>query len=279
MVFFKKTIFLFCLCWFASTLFAQTATFSVDAGPYRAICPGTQTKIGGSPTASGGSGNYVYTWHPGKYLNDSTKANPTAAPYSTTTYTVFVRDTVNRVTVSDTVTVYVYPNYVNAGPDQTIKQGQTITLHAQTSNDSVVWWSPQKGSMFNQNTLNPDYSSQNAGVDTVLITVKFFHGCVAYDKVIITIEPSTDLVFYNSFSPNGDGSNDSFVIGNLNLYPNNSLEIYNRYGQKVLTQTPYQNDWNGMYLGTELPCGTYFFILDTHDDKGGKHKGEVNIIR
>ena len=276
---FKKINIVVCLCLLAIGLSAQT-TFSVDAGPYRKICPGTSTTLGGNPTASGGSGNYQYVWHPGKHLSDSTISKPIATPNTTTTYTVFVTDTATRKIDTATVTVYVYPYYVNAGHDTTIRQGQTITLHGQVApGDSSIWWKPQHGSMYNQNSLSPDFFSQIPGKDSVLLTVNFYHGCVFYDYLIITVLPSTELFFYNSFSPNGDGANDVFYIGNLNLYPNSSIEIYNRYGQKVLTKTPYENDWNGTYLGTELPCGTYFYILDTHDDKAGKYKGEVTIIR
>lgn len=278
MLFKKTNILLFHLCLLTIGLQAQT-TFSVDAGPYRKICPETSTILGGNPTASGGSGGFQYTWHPGKSLYDSTISNPTAVPNSTTTYTVSVKNLISGETQKDTVTIYVYPYYVNAGPDVIIKQGQAVALHGQAPGDSTVWWSPQLGSMFNQNTLNPDFFSQHAGKDSVALIANFPHGCVLYDYVVITVTPNTDLIFYNSFSPNGDGTNDLFIIGNLELYPNNTLEIYNRYGQKVLTKNPYTNDWNGSYFGAELPCGTYFFILDTHDDKGGKHHGEVNIIR
>jgi gliding motility-associated-like protein len=277
----KKAYILFFCCLAVNGLLAQTSSsFSVNAGAFRRICPKTSTTLGVSPTASGGSGNYQYTWSPSGSLNDPTVSNPIAYPLATTTYTVFVKDlTTGGETSQGTVTVYVYPYSINAGPDQTIKQGQTIALHAQAPGDSVAWWNPQHGGMLNQNTLNPDYYSQIVGHDTVLLIATFPHGCVLYDNVVITVLPSSELVFYNSFTPNGDGSNDSFIIGNLDLYPNNTLEIYNRYGQKVLSQNPYNNDWSGSYLGTELPCGTYFYILDTHDDKGGKHKGEVNIIR
>jgi gliding motility-associated-like protein len=273
----KKIYILFCLL--AIGLSAQTTAVSVDAGPDRKICPGASTTLGGNPTAKGGSGNYTYAWRPTNSLSNYMVSNPVATPSVTTNYAVVVTDLATKETEMNTVTVYVYTYSVNAGRDTTIKQGQTITLHGQAPGDSSVWWAPQTGSFFNQNTLNPDFSSQTVGTDSILLIANFPHGCVLYGHVVIKITPSTELFFYNSFSPNGDGANDSFIIGNIDLYPNNTLEIYNRYGQKVLTKTPYQNDWNGSYLGAELPCGTYFYILDTHDDKAGKYKGEVNIIR
>ncbi len=70
------------------------------------------------------------------------------------------------------------------------------------------------------------------------------------------------------FSPNGDGINDQFIIVGLNqLYPNNSLQIFNRWGAEVLSASPYNNDWNGkaetgFNSGEPLPVGTYWYILD-----------------
>ena len=273
-----KNIIIFCLCLFAGNLSAQ-ATYTVDAGMYKKMCPGTQVAIGGTPTAKPSSGTYTYVWHPGRalYNYDSTKANPIAQPNSTTTFTVIVTDVSNPTEpIRDTATVYVYPYYVNAGPDVTIKAGQTVTLHGQAPGDSSAYWFSGSSSVFNINTLTPDVFP---GVTTTYtLSANFPHGCHLYDNVKVTVIPSTELVFYNSFSPNGDGANDVFYIGNIGLYPDNSLEIYNRYGQKVLTKTSYNNDWDGTYLGNELPGGTYFYILDTHSD-AGKYRGEINIIR
>ncbi len=275
-----KNSIIFCLFLFVGGLSAQS-TYTVDAGSYKKICPGTQANIGGNPTAKPGTGSYSYVWHPGKalYNYDSTKANPIAQPNSTTIYTVYVKDNNNPTAepLKDTVTVYVYPYSVSAGPDVTIKAGQTITLHGQASGDSAVYWnSGSSTSIYNPSTLSPDVFPGFTAVYT--LAAAFPHGCILYDDVKVTVLPSTELVFYNSFSPNSDGVNDVFYIGNLGVYPDNSLEIYNRYGQKVLTKTPYLNDWAGNSLGTDLPSGTYFYILDTHAD-AGKFRGEVNIIR
>ena len=213
-------------------------------------------------------------------MSDSTIANPTASPTITTLYVLSVSDGSGAESTKDTVTVFVYPYWATAGPDITVTQGQTISLHGQVATgDSTVWWVYPFGSVYFQNTLNPDVYAGSPGKDTITLVASFPHGCILYAKEHITVLPSTSLVFYNSFTPNGDGSNDAFFIGNLGMYPNNTLDIYNRYGQKVFSKTGYANDWDGKVFGTELPSGTYFYILDTHDDQGGKYHGEVNIIR
>jgi hypothetical protein len=167
-----KNSIIFCLCLVVGVLSAQTPTYSVDAGPYKRICPGTQANIGGNPTAKPSSGSYKYVWHPGKslYNYDSTKANPIAQPNSTTTFTVYVSDNNNPTAepLKDTVTVFVYPYSVNAGADVTIKSGQTITLHGQAPGDSSVYWNSSGGSIYNPNTLSPDVFRMDVLYTTML---------------------------------------------------------------------------------------------------------------
>nr|WP_247649168.1 gliding motility-associated C-terminal domain-containing protein [Lutibacter sp. B1] len=78
-------------------------------------------------------------------------------------------------------------------------------------------------------------------------------------------------------SPNGDGINDTFVIEGLELYPNNTLKILNRWGAVVYSTTNYKNDWDGiseheLTIGkkTRLPAGTYFYILYLNGKKSSR---------
>lgn len=70
----------------------------------------------------------------------------------------------------------------------------------------------------------------------------------------------------NSFSPNGDGLLDAFVIEGLQNYPGNKLTIFSRWGDVVLEQKNYNNNWNGKRdFEEELPEGTYFYVLDLNN--------------
>ncbi|MBF4465214.1 gliding motility-associated C-terminal domain-containing protein [Flavobacterium sp. LC2016-12] len=84
-------------------------------------------------------------------------------------------------------------------------------------------------------------------------------------------EPPGDLIIHNAISPNGDGVNDSFLIKGISKYPDNRVEIYNRWGIKVFDATSY-NESDIMFRGFSdgrstvnrdagLPAGTYFYIL------------------
>jgi gliding motility-associated-like protein len=75
------------------------------------------------------------------------------------------------------------------------------------------------------------------------------------------------------FTPNGDGINDYFVIEGLELRPNNTVKILNRWGALVYSKHGYANTWNGVSennwtinKGGVLPAGTYYYILELHDE-------------
>jgi gliding motility-associated-like protein len=93
-----------------------------------------------------------------------------------------------------------------------------------------------------------------------------FDGNVVDDPTVT--ELGCTMVF-NEFSPNGDGNNDVLVINCIQNYPNNKLEIYNRWGNIVYEKQGYFNEFSGISngrsiidKGKELPVGTYYYILD-----------------
>jgi gliding motility-associated-like protein len=95
------------------------------------------------------------------------------------------------------------------------------------------------------------------------------------DTIADYLDPTKcDLPFPTSFSPNGDGLNDVFVIPNLAQdYPDFIIQIYNRYGNIVYN---YSNNgskkpkwWNGKSTGRlniqnneVVPSGTYWYVID-----------------
>ncbi|MFV8357731.1 gliding motility-associated C-terminal domain-containing protein [Flavobacterium sp. XS1P32] len=116
--------------------------------------------------------------------------------------------------------------------------------------------------------------------------------CPRTIRVIITVNTGCggtvlscgSVVVHNAFSPNGDGINEKFVIDNIDdtvCYPDNTVEIYNRWGVLVYETKGYNNTSNafeGISVGrsiiqqsTGLPTGTYFYILSyTSLDGTGK---------
>lgn len=74
-------------------------------------------------------------------------------------------------------------------------------------------------------------------------------------------------------SPNGDGTNDFLVIEGMSESPNNSLRIFNRFGQKVFEKINYIDEFTGVsntgsvifsqHIG--LPEGVYYYLVILDD--------------
>lgn len=108
---------------------------------------------------------------------------------------------------------------------------------------------------------------ENLGGGTFTVNVTDHKGCKAQASYVLICSPYVPPRVPQFISPNGDGKNDTWVIENIELYPDATLEVYNRWGNLVYKAAPYLNDWDGRNIGSGtneyLPSGTYFFVIDT----------------
>jgi gliding motility-associated-like protein len=74
------------------------------------------------------------------------------------------------------------------------------------------------------------------------------------------------------------GINDTGVIKNLNTYAQSTVTVFNRFGQQLFFSNNYPVPWDGMYKGTNLPTGTYYYIINI-GNAGKPIAVEVVIIR
>jgi gliding motility-associated-like protein len=82
----------------------------------------------------------------------------------------------------------------------------------------------------------------------------------------------------NAFSPNGDGVHDTWDITNLIDYPGCTVEVFNRYGQRVYYSAGYGTPWNGNVGGKPLPMATYYYVI--HLKNGfAPRTGSVTIVK
>ena len=165
---------------------AQTLT--VNAGTTTTICLGDSTVIGGSPTASGGTAPYSYSWSPATGLSNANVSNPKASPATTTIYKVVVTDAAsNTASATDTVIVNPLP-FVSAGSNQTICSGSCVTLNA--SGGISYSWSPV-GNISNPLISNPTVCP--TVTTTYTVTVTNASGCSASADVTISIDPPLNI--------------------------------------------------------------------------------------
>jgi gliding motility-associated-like protein len=149
---------------------------------------------------------------------------------------------------------------------------QTINLTA-TGTGLTYKWTPSAG-LNHDNILNPVVSDDDDTQYTLTVTAP--DGCTATANVLVKV--LKNIVVPNTFTPNGDGINDVWNIKYLENYPNCTVEIFNRYGEKLYSSVGYSVPWDGTYKGAQLPTGTYYYIINP---KNGRKpvSGYVAIIR
>jgi gliding motility-associated-like protein len=126
----------------------------------------------------------------------------------------------------------------------------------------------------------PEIKDIDSGIYQV--TVYDRNNCMAlanFPLICIDLIPPVAKQF---ISPNNDNSNDLWYVENIQLYPNNIVEIFNRWGNKVYSAEPYKNEWNGHYFKGDtdlgiLPAGTYFYIIDTKKKSQKPFKGFIEV--
>jgi gliding motility-associated-like protein len=95
----------------------------------------------------------------------------------------------------------------------------------------------------------------------------------------VTLEITiAELSIPEGFSPNSNGKNDKWVITGLEAYPENSIKVFNRWGNEVFAAAPYKYSWDGSSVsGGKVPAGTYYYVLDLGNGK--KLTGYVFVAR
>ena len=104
------------------------------------------------------------------------------------------------------------------------------------------------------------------GLDEITYEVSS-SGCVTSTATVtLLVGENAACKVPSIFTPNNDGINDFFVIPcllDVDLFPESRVTIFNQWGDEVYRSSiPYPSNWDGTYNGTELPEGTYFYIVE-----------------
>jgi gliding motility-associated-like protein len=244
------------------------------AGSDQSYCGGSIPPLNAIIGLNNPGSGVTYSWTPAVGLSSSSAPSPVASPTVTTTYTMIATQSPCPPR-SETVTVNVHqPPPVKAGPWTVIHQGGKATLHG--SGAVQYYWTPPATITYN-GSPTPDAEPRSTITYTVEATDKY--GCIGYDTVTVFVIPDTHILVYNTFTPNNDGNNDTWFIGNITYYPNCKVQVFNRYGKLVYSKSGYQNDWDGTNFGEKLPEATYYYVIDLGDGVSSVYRGSITIIR
>ncbi len=204
-------------------------------------------------------------------------------------------DSVGPPFSSDTVSVKIlpYPKLPGAiiGANIVYEGQKNVYYKVRLDTTLVYKWrfsNPKHGTLkFANNTAtisysdSLDFSFNKPYLDTITLLVK--NGCDSTKEYLyVSIWPYLRPI--NILTPNGDNINDTWIIKNIDneVYRNNQVMIYDRFGVLVYKQQNYSNAgaWDGKFKGQPLSEGTYYYLI-FYFENGYKKvvKGALTILR
>jgi gliding motility-associated-like protein len=163
---------------------------------------------------------------------------------------------------------------INSSLGTDISKGFVTNLTA--SGGVTYLWESAKGIISGQNTATLTVRPSEATTYTVMATNAT--GCTSVQHITINVMEDYKLEATNIITLNGDETNATFRVKNLDMYPNNLLKIFDKAGRILYTKPNYTNDWDGTIYGVPLAEDTYYYILD-FGAKRGQLRGFISIIR
>jgi len=156
-----------------------------------------------------------------------------------------------------------------------IEPGSNVQLKPTTSGSNEIIkyrWSPAK--WLTDSTASQPIASPLTNT-TYTLEITTAGGCTASQSILVKVDPRLNAP--TAFTPNGDGVNDLWQIKTLLLYPQCTVMIFNRSGQRVFYSKGFSG-WDGKYNGKMLADGTYYYVIKTIPGNP-TYSGSVTIIR
>jgi len=224
--------------------------------------------------ANGGTGTYTYTW---TGINNST-ADATALGAGV--YAITVTDQNNcSADVSATV---IEPEQIVITIERTVKMeyGEVVTLNNTIAGGKGILnylWTPETG-LSCTTCQEPVATPVKDVIYTYLVTDE--DGCFDTDSVFVEVYINKDIYIPNTFTPNGDGSNDFFFMFAKKLRTF-SMKVFNRWGEKVFDSYDLQQGWDGYFNGKPADVGVYTYLTQFvfPDGQSETRKGSLLLMR
>lgn len=215
---------------------------------------------------SGGTPGYITQWS-----NGSTNEDQINIPAG-----VYELDVTDQQGCTDSITVNIDQ------PDPITIEFQTVEVSCIDDNDGVAFSYPSGGNGgYFYNWSNGETNSINTGLSDEWYTLEVSDilGCLGTGSVLIP-KDSIGCVFpVNTFTPNGDDYNDTWVIDNMELYPNSNVRIFNKWGNLIHEQTGLYEPWDGKANGKDLPAEVYYWIINLNQPDREILTGNIIIVR
>lgn len=246
------------LCGLTTVLTATTTPTNLQTGQWTAS-PATGV-VFTSPTTPNtsvtvpGTGNYTFTWTTGNGI--CTASDNTVIDFS-------------EPIVGASVTPIDQALYINK---------PTTATASVTSPSSVTYtWTVISGTLgsINLEDINKATPRFNPTEDSEYeVTIRSGNSCVETRRIKIRV--ISEIYVPNVFTPNGDGLYDTWIIRELDGFPNATVKVFNRWGDLVFeNKGAYTKPWDGTYNGKSVGTATFYYVIDKGENVPAPDKREI----
>ncbi len=107
--------------------------------------------------------------------------------------------------------------------------------------------------------------------------VKDERGCIQEQTVFLEF---LDIEIPDFFTPQGDGINDTWYPINIEIYPQITVKIFDRYQRLIASYEGNRRSWDGSYKSKDLPSGDYWYIVRLNEASDNREfKGNFSLVR
>ncbi|NJL75002.1 MAG: gliding motility-associated C-terminal domain-containing protein [Saprospiraceae bacterium] len=205
----------------------------------------------------------------------------------TGTYAVIASSDCFTVQDSIQITAFPEPPTLELGETVVTQQNRVIQLLPQTNANiiSFEWSSFQPFDLSCQNCFTPTIRA--IWDNTYYLTATTEEGCILEDSVQVQVIPVRAIYAANTFSPNGDATNDIFyLVSSSEIATIMRFQVFDRWGNRVFQHSGGTiNDpncgWNGQYQGQTVEAGTYIWLAEIEflDGELQQLQGEVSLVK
>jgi len=230
-------------------------------------------------TVTGGSPGYQYAWNNGATSSSLFNLNIGIDSVTITDSRGCTIDTGFVISNDSAYEIKIIPDTVT-----TINEGDDVQLALDIiknggGNPSSIVWIP---SLWLNCSNCADPTATPLNTTQYLVQTVSDSGCTSNDSVLIIVIPQHQLYIPNAFTPNGDGVNDYWeAFGNKKVWVYLSVEVFDRWGEKVFESTDINYQWDGRYRGTLEEPGIYVYVFKVTflDGYVVNNKGSITLIR
>jgi gliding motility-associated-like protein len=225
----------------------------------------------------GGTPSYSYLWNTGD--TTATIVNLGAGVYSVTATDANGCQQTASQGLTDPLPVIAGFNSNPSMPAQLQFPNNQVTFQNTSQNASIYAWNFGDGGL--DAATDPAHTYDVPGDYCVTLVAQDSLGCVDSLEICNFLVLPLELDIPNTFTPNNDGRNDFFEIVGIQMYPNNHLQVFNRWGNLVYERDQYDNTWKGDNYknGAPLPDGAYYYIFTPGKEGESDILGDIVIFR